>query len=767
MQIKSISRIRQHRIFQDFTWPVSLPLFARLNLIYGWNGSGKSTLSNLFRCLEQRSPIADGDVTFNIDGTSLRGVDVGPAAAIPKVRVFNRAFVEDNVFSAGGVRPIFYIGKESKEKQQEVLTLNARLAGPGGLVETSRKASDATRSADRDLDSFCQTQAQKIKETLRSPGSDNLYNNFNKANYRTEAEAMTLLDAASVASHCLSEKQKNAHTAKIKATRREPIVWTPPTLQDPEKDKSSVEALLARKVTSAAIPAIAADPQLETWVREGLPLHNVPRTSGTTPSDACRFCGEPLTSKRVAELEGHFNQEYERLASDIENAVNSIRDAKKQLEAVSIPVPSEIGEHLQADFKAHRTATLKELQAAIALLDALLKALAAKNKKPFVALTLSSYTEHLEPHHFSKIAELIGAITAAVETNNNECAAFDAIVKESREALAQSAIAESLQDFSAKTKTLAEASATETSTNDQIAETRARIAELERVIVEHHQAAEELNDELSRYLGRKELTFSVQGTGYAITRGGVTAANLSEGEKTAIAFLYFLKSLGDRSFDLTNDVVVIDDPVSSLDANSLFCAFGYLKERTKDAGQLFILTHSFPLFCQIRNWFGHENGGRKKKVPPVAHFYMLDCEHTATGRNSRIAPLDDLLEQFDSEYHYLFKKVQDGSALAAGAPLETYYSLPNIARRLLESFLSFRFPAETGGLYQRMSRLTCEPAVRSRVLRFVHTYSHEGVVGEEHDPTLLAETPGVLRDVLSLIEEEDPTHFKGMVDAVA
>lgn len=39
-------------------------------------------------------------------------------------------------------------------------------------------------------------------------------------------------------------------------------------------------------------------------------------------------------------------------------------------------------------------------------------------------------------------------------------------------------------------------------------------------------------------------------------------------ERTSIAFLYFLKSLKATGFDLEIGIVVIDDPVSGLDANS-------------------------------------------------------------------------------------------------------------------------------------------------------------------------------------------------------
>ena len=70
-----------------------------------------------------------------------------------------------------------------------------------------------------------------------------------------------------------------------------------------------------------------------------------------------------------------------------------------------------------------------------------------------------------------------------------------------------------------------------------------QITEIEKDIEEHRRPADELNTDICAYLGRKELTFEIQGTGYQISRNGIVAKNLSEGEKTAISFLYFLKSL--------------------------------------------------------------------------------------------------------------------------------------------------------------------------------------------------------------------------------
>ena len=67
-RIERISRVRNFRMFRDFTWPQGLADFKRFNLIYGPNGSGKTTLSTLFKFLENREPPSEGQFEFQIAG---------------------------------------------------------------------------------------------------------------------------------------------------------------------------------------------------------------------------------------------------------------------------------------------------------------------------------------------------------------------------------------------------------------------------------------------------------------------------------------------------------------------------------------------------------------------------------------------------------------------------------------------------------------------------------------------------------------------------
>jgi wobble nucleotide-excising tRNase len=64
-------------------------------------------------------------------------------------------------------------------------------------------------------------------------------------------------------------------------------------------------------------------------------------------------------------------------------------------------------------------------------------------------------------------------------------------------------------------------------------------------------------------LGRNELTFHSDDSGYRVHRNGKPAKRLSEGERTAIAFIYFIVQLNEQDFNLAEGVVVIDDPVST------------------------------------------------------------------------------------------------------------------------------------------------------------------------------------------------------------
>ncbi|MBX5463366.1 MAG: AAA family ATPase, partial [Steroidobacteraceae bacterium] len=193
----------------------------------------------------------------------------------------------------------------------------------------------------------------------------------------------------------------------------------------------------------------------------------------------------------------------------------------------------------------------------------------------------------------------------------------------------------------------------------------------------------------------------------------------------------------------------------------LYLAFGFIRNRTQDAGQLFVLTHNFQFFREVRNWFDYENKRNNKNSP--ARFYMLDRVHGVNPRCTTLRTLHPLLERYKSEYHYLFACVHRAANATGQTPLEQNYHLPNVARRLLEMFLAFRRPQVPEGLWHKLKEVIFDEAKKVRIYRFVQMHSHGAPLGEsEHDSTLLGEAPAVLTDLLELMKSEDPQHFRAM-----
>lgn len=179
-----------------------------------------------------------------------------------------------------------------------------------------------------------------------------------------------------------------------------------------------------------------------------------------------------------------------------------------------------------------------------------------------------------------------------------------------------------------------------------------------------------------------------------------------------------------------------------------------------------ISSHNYTFLRQVRNWFNFLNRGSRGSRNR-ARFYMLKVALSDGHRASSIQEMDPFLKDYESEYHYLFKRIVDGSKLAEDGPLAAYYELPNLARRLLESFLIFKVPNE-GTLHARLEAVAYDGPQKTRILRFVDTHSHAEQISEANDDvSALAEAPAVLRDLLDLMRMTDESHYNGMMEAIA
>ena len=584
--------------------------------------------------------------------------------------------------------------------------------------------------------------------------AQNPYNNYNKANFQNDAQ--TMVEAGDSSIHLLDEADRQALLVQRQATPKKKVEELAYALPEFNVIADCLSELLATTVVSAAIETLKGDPVLAAWTRQGLTLHR------DRNAERCQFCEQPLPRERLAVLEGHFSTQYEQFIQRIDQEIETIKALDVSSTALPRPTRTALYDDLGPEYESTEAELAKALESAQGFLDAAVQALEDKKRRIFEHVNLDLETPEVD-------AGAVDRLNAVIRKHNQACNEFEARLEEARTRLANDMIAAELEEFVRRRDSALRAKANVQEKRQEVGRLDGEIARLESEIVEHRRPAEELNEDLRKYLGHQELCLEIKETGYTITRGGVPAQSLSEGESTAIALLYFLKSLQDRRFELENGAIVLDDPVSSLDANALFLAFGFIRERTEGAGQLFVLTHNFSFFRQVRNWFHHFKGQKKKDVTQrPARFFMLDSTLEGNERSSVIQWLDPLLEEYESEYQYLFARVHRASTVSGSQDLEQNYVLPNIARRMLEAFLAFRRPQTSGDLWQKLKAVPFDESTKLRILRFLHTHSHNIAVGEpEHDLTALAEGPSVLKNLLEMIESLDNEHYSDMVQLVA
>ena len=745
MKIKKICKVKDYRIFRDFSWPASLPEFKDFNLIYGWNRSGKTILSNIFRDLERNHvSVIGSDFHIETENGIIKSETLSTITNLPAVRVFNKDFVSENVFTANGdVTPIFVLGEDSIEKQKEIDKLKSQ------LLENQKEAGTKkteVQDAERDLDHLNIDKAREIKQLLSSSGQ-NPYNNYDKAGFKNKYQE---LKNQNWQTFILDDTTKNTLKKQKEASPKEKVPLISFSFADIDNLVSGVKAILSKTVVSRVIERLRKDPEVSDWVAEGLKKHREKTVN------VCLFCEQPLPKGYLEKLEGHFNDEYNQFISGIENLNQQIANLIDAANNLTLPNKAQLYDDMQVEYNSKCDTFEMEKQAYIGNLKFLKEKLTEKKN---IIFRVMGFDKKMAP----PIETTIDILNEVIEKHNNRSNNFASAIISAREKLENSCVAESFTEILEKEERVESLKKESLKINVDLGKIKTNIAELERDIVEHRRPADELNKDLTAYLGGNELQFEIKENGYHLARNGVTADALSEGEKTAIAFLYFLKSLKDKNFDFPNGIVVIDDPVSSLDANSLFNAFGFMRERTKKVGQLFIFTHNFCFFRQVKNWFTYIN--EHKKLHKEADFYMLQCEGSGASRCAKITTLDRLLIDYESEYHYLFSLVYQGANLKNGE-LKQFYYLPNIGRRLLEAFLAFRKPS-TEILYVKLEQLNFDNAKKARILRFLNTHSHSGDVDDpEHDISILSETPEVLRDILNLIKSEDKGHFEEMEKAI-
>lgn len=767
--IKNIQRIKQFGIFQNHT-NTGTKDFGKYNLFYGWNGSGKSTLSYLFRCIENKTssnkfPLAE--FTVNIDG-GLAVTQENINEADLNIYTFNHDFIEENISWDNVVKSILLVDKEKISERDKLEQLKKQQQTD---TEAYGKETQAIRKLEDDISKFSSTSAKRMKASLQSiDTTDSHYLNYNKTKF--EQFISKNIEATKTDTPLLSSSKIIELTNAAKPDQKSPITFKKQLIGDAifHKAKMRLDDLLGTSVVSQTIQRLVDYSDIKVWVETGLDLHKRHETN------QCELCGNNITEERIKQLDAHFNDDYKAFRDRLVKADQWL--SSQYVQQPQLPAGSEFYEEFKKEYNEACTVLGEAVTNLNDEITAWHKVLKIKTDNPHeTGLSVNSISEAL----IKAINEAISAIDTAVGKHNHKSSNFkDETTKAKKQLELHFATAEVKEfGYHDKKNNVVERTAANITLKKEIDERKTIIRTIEDSLSNEGLGADQFNESLHKFLGRSELTlrFNLAKKGYEIIRNDTELVDgkLSEGEKTAIAFVYFITKLKENDNKMESTIVIVDDPVSSFDSNHLFHAYSFLRSNCDKAKQLFVLTHNFTYFKLIRDWFEGVNRNRRRKKPPKApnaFFYTIEAS-TSIPRHSTIKDADSSLVNYNSEYHYIFSRLhayKDNPTLSR----DDAFLTANLARKLLESFFSFKFPKHRSDIAQLM---TCglkgcevtDESTKEKIYRFINKYSHSVVieVNEDSSENLVGESQNVIGDIFIWLKEVDKNHYDEMLEVIS
>ncbi len=390
----------------------------------------------------------------------------------------------------------------------------------------------------------------------------------------------------------------------------------------------------------------------------------------------------------------------------------------------------------------------------------------------------------VEPSDFEKVINKnISTLNEVIEKHNKQVIGHSDEVATSKEKLELHTIAKAIidEDFQKMENEYLSSLNNEQSCIDDFSVVEKEVDKLEKETSQIGIALTKINKHLKSYFGRDEILLDLDSSkkGYLIYRDGIPASNLSEGEKTAIAFSYFIVKTEERDFKVSNSAIFIDDPISSLDSNFVYHSFSLIKEHFQFAKQLFISTHNFHFFNLIKEWFTQKNNKVQEEnielkrngvelKPFPSEFYMIESFYEKERRKSKLKSLDQTLKRFKSEYQFLFNNINQ--FLSFSPDYGDLYTIGNISRRFFEIYADFKIP-NSSNLRQKMEALSKEANSNDakismtdlgKVYKLINEYSHNYEPMSSIEHTDKSESNQAIKTLLKIVEYSDSKHFEIM-----
>lgn len=772
---RRLESIKDSGIFEDFRWDGSTPDFERINLIYGTNGAGKTSLARALDCLDaERGGFTTASVRMSgPDRTHDRSSSQQHDDEFDRIHVFSEAYVDrsHNFSETAEIDAVLALGERTVEDEARVAELEDLIETTGEQFSTATRT---TSAAERALDNEYTAIRDRVVSSLRRAGGEYASN----ANYRTSVVRNKFSGSRSSWA-LISDQQKDADLNTVNSDERQAVATKSYSLAIRPGLRDEAAAALTTSPVSVVLDTLQENQSASSWVDSGRHLHE--------GLDTCIFCGGPLTDDRKRQIERHFSDEVEAAQQSVDQLLREVGDCQDALHGLlgEGVIAGSLFDDLRDDFNAAHAAARDE----VAQLEGWLSG-------------LQSVLERKRANVLERVDDVIAApptvdgtrIEAVLTTHNERVAQHATLVSKA----AKRVELHLLKESEAKIVELADAVETQTNAKSQLDQDlrdyREEVAALKNVEGDPLPSAEVMAKELVRILGRNELSFELlpDGKHYRVTRHGAPARDLSTGERTAITLIHFLERAKRTDTSNGKPIVVIDDPVSSLDSNTFMGISTYIWSETVSRGhieQVFLLTHNFELFrqwdIQIGGLPGQRGAGNNRGF--TSNCYELVAPHKRVrGTSKRVPqfmvwpPSEDARAKVRSTYHHAFitavraqAALQDDGSMEK--KLDALLLYPNVLRRMLETFLAFKSPSSAGNFTNAMRDVgnTLEAlgyegdadALRIQLTRFTHANSHA-----ESPETDIAISPdeigAIISAVFTFMNAVDRQHFEGLCQVI-
>lgn len=770
--------IKKSGIWVDYKWDSTLPDLARINVIYGPNGSGKTSLSGALDGLRNAEDGMGYERVSTVldDNGSPRTTGGSDDSLFDRVRVFSDHYVaRSHRFTPAGaeMEAVLTIGEKPVETE-------LRLEELAKLVED--------KSVQRDAESGRERTANKAVETAYGRVSQQVVDAVSKAGGRWHSRSnfsagtvRTAFSNSHSAWAALSNDDLQARTGLVNSSKSDAISDDRLLVQAPDGLAAQFAAALATSPSTILLDTLSTNPEATSWVDEGRHLHD--------GVDVCLFCGASFTVERRALIDQHFSDEVERVQTELRLISHELTSLESSVASALAAAPSK-GLFFE-DLKYRYDSAAKSLRDELTALRTWSSSARVRSEEKAANVLAVVDVDVDEPPRVS------GTDLLKLRAEHNErVSKHDSLMQDAAKAVELHYLKAAEDEVKTKKEVAAAAHAEGGRLKDEIAQHQEEITSLEAVEGDPTPSTKVLTEEVARLLGRDELKFESVDGKYRLTRDGQPAFGLSMGERTAITLVHFLESVARFPASKGKPIVVIDDPVSSLDSDIFMGISTYIwtEAVTKEhIAQIFLLTHNFELFrqwdIQVERLGGKLPDGRKTKDVHTASFYEIRSTHTRVvgsskpKRRPRLVAwpsTPDVRKKMRSTYQHAFvivahalQELQADDSMER--KLDAQLLFPNVVRRILETFLAFKRPEWigdfTGAMRQSKELLVAgnyvgdADALRLRLTRYTHAHSHSETPATDItlSPDEVATAIGAVFEFMNCL---DSAHFAGLCKVV-